>query len=105
TAFCTNCGQPANSNSVAAPESAAKVAPSAQEATQPVRDESAASSEGTHAIPQRSIQAVASSTAEATTRVAAVAEPSVDQNHLQPVPQVAAPVYATPGDYPPTQPG
>lgn len=105
--FCTNCGQPANSSSVAAPETAVKVAaPSpAPEATQPVRLESAASSDTrADAAPQAPIHSVTPSTAEATP-VAAIAEPSLDQNHLQPAPQVAAPVYATPGDYPPAQPG
>ena len=103
--FCTNCGQPANSSSVAASEPAAKVATSAQEATQPVPVESAASSDTrTDAIPQAPIQTVTPSKAEATPG-AVVAEPSEDHNHLQPAPQVAAPVYATPGDYPSAQPG
>lgn len=105
--FCTNCGQPANSSSVAASKPAAIATPSpAPEAAQPVRVESAASTvTRPDAIPQQPIQAVMASTAEATTPAAVIAEPSVDQNHLQPAPQVAAPVYAAPSDYPPAQPG
>ena len=56
------------------------------------------------AVDAPSIQSVTSSIAEATP-VAVVAEPSVDQNHLQPAPQVAAPVYAAPSNDPPAQPG
>jgi hypothetical protein len=37
-----------------------------------------------------------------TTRAAVAAEPPVE-HPIEPAPQVAAPVYATPGDYPPTQ--
>lgn len=107
TAFCTNCGQPANSSSVAASEPAAKVTtPSpAPEATQSAPVESAASgSTSPDAIPREPIQSVTPSTTEAIP-VAVVAEPSVDQNHLQPAPQVAAQVYAAPSNYPPAQPG
>lgn len=104
--FCTNCGRPPNSSSVAASKPAAIATPSpAPEATQPVRVESAASADTrTDAIPQAPIQSVTPSTVEATP-VAVAAEPSLEQNHLQPVPQIAAPVYATPDDYPPAQPG
>jgi hypothetical protein len=107
TGFCTNCGQPTISSSVAASEPAANVATSApaQEATQPVRIESAASADPRpEAISQEPIQAATSSPAEATP-VAVIAESSVDQNHLQPAPQVAAPIYAAPSDYPPAKPG
>jgi len=90
--FCTGCGQPASSSSVTAAKVAASA--SAPDATQPVRDKSAARA-----------ATVESSRAEATKPGAASVEPSVDQNHLQPAPQVAAPVYAAPSDYPPAQPG
>ncbi|HEY1937481.1 MAG TPA: hypothetical protein VGJ33_06080 [Candidatus Angelobacter sp.] len=51
----------------------------------------------------------APSTAEATP--AAVTVPASDESHpnepysVQPAPQVAAPIYATPSDFPPVQPG
>jgi uncharacterized OB-fold protein len=106
--FCTNCGQPANGSSVAESKPAEKVATPTPvaEATRPVRVESAASSDTrTDAVPQAPIQSNAPSLTEVTPPAAVIAEPTVDQDHLQPAPQVAAPIYAAAGDYPPAQPG
>lgn len=97
--FCTECGKGLNAESAPVEETASAVA-----AAFPSSTEDAPVVARPDAIPQEPIQAVTPSTAE-TTPVAVVAEPSVDQNHLEPAPQVVAPVYAAPSEYPPAQPG
>ena len=120
--FCTNCGQPAavESTSVAAPEKKVASAAPAVEATQPV-DGAPASVEPTKdsiaTVPV--IAAPALATVESTPAAVAVTplvedRPAVavpgkpvplEATHVEPTPQIAAPVYATPSDYPPAQPG
>jgi hypothetical protein len=56
------------------------------------------------APPEPSVVAVAPTPIE-TTSAAAAAESSINHGPVEPAPQIAAPVYATPSDYPPTQPG
>jgi double zinc ribbon protein/zinc ribbon protein len=132
SSFCTNCGQPAavGSTNVPAPETKVVPAVSEVETTQPVRVEpvtaAPVSAEQTNdlnkaepvdavpALPKvKSTPAAAAATSLVEDRpavvvpvVPAAVEPTrVEQTHVEPAPQIAAPVYATPSDYPPTQPG
>jgi predicted amidophosphoribosyltransferase len=121
TGFCTNCGQPVTDGSTKVPEQGRNVASAAPalEATQPVRVEPVIGT--TPSVEQKgdAIAAEPVMAAPAPSRVesppAAVAATPVDDDRhvaavpvqpspIEATPQVAAPVYATPSDYPPAQP-
>jgi len=113
TGFCTNCGRPvgatSNSSSIISEPEMAAPATSTTEATPKKTAQSLAPPVATEptiitAPPEPSVIAAAPTPVE-TTRAAAVAESSFNHGPVEPVPQAAAPVYATPSDYPPTQPG
>ena len=121
TSFCTNCGQPAavESTNVPAPEKNVASAAPAVEATQPVAVAPAVleptrdvATEPIDAAPAPSTLEVGPAAVAVTPLVEdrpAVAVPvksaPVESTHIEPTPQIAAPVYATPSDYPPAQPG
>jgi predicted amidophosphoribosyltransferase len=106
TGFCTNCGQPVGNAtaSVSQPPIAAAPAISTAEvmltkSAETVTSQSVADPAPTKAPAEPTIIAPAPAPFET-----AAAEPSIDHEALGPAPQVAAPLYATPSDYPPAQP-
>jgi len=117
SSFCTNCGQPAavGSTNVAAPEKNVASAAPAVEATQPVIA-TPASVEPTRDLSATAPVEVASALPTVEASPAAVAATPLVEDRpavvvpvvpaaVEPTPHIAAPVYATPSDYPPTQPG
>ncbi len=122
TGFCTNCGQPiaaAGSANVPAPETNVANPAPAVEATQPVRVEpviaTPANAEQTDDLSKTEPVATAPAPSRVQSTPSAVAATPLVEDRpvvavpikpalIEPVPQVAAPVYATPIDYPPAQP-
>jgi predicted amidophosphoribosyltransferase len=122
SSFCTNCGQPAavGSTNVPAPEKNVASAAPAVEATQPVIA-TAASAEPTRNLSATApVEAAPALSRVESTPAAVAATPLVEDRQVvavpvrptpgepaavAPTPQIAAPVYATPSDYPPAQPG
>jgi hypothetical protein len=56
------------------------------------------------AIASTSTKPAVVASAPAPIKTTAAAEASIDHDPVKPAPQVAAPIYATPSEYPPTQP-
>jgi rRNA maturation endonuclease Nob1 len=113
TGFCTNCGQPvtaaSNSSSIISEPEMAAPATSSTEATprktaQPLAPPVVAEPTLVTTPPEPSVVAAPPIPVEAT-RAAGAAESSINYGPVEPAPQIAAPVYATPSDYPPAQPG
>src|SRR5579864_727521 len=126
TGFCTNCGQPVTDGSTKVPEQGRNVASAAPalEATQPVRIEPVIgtpfSAEQTRdAIATEPVVAASAPSRVESTPVAVAATPLVEDRPVvavpvkptpfepaavEPPPQIAAPLYATPSNYPPAQP-
>ena len=116
TGFCTNCGQPVADGSTKVPDAGSDVAPALptldapqtmhvnEVAERPITPERTE----TPMLPGPIKTTPASSTVEAApvaSTIAPLAEPGpIEQNLVTPAPQVAAPLYATPSDYPPVQP-
>ena len=104
TGFCTNCGQPAAaSGSASVPHSAPALegAPLSSGKTAGVSP-AIAQPQIAPIAPESSVGAPPPVLVE--TSAAGAAEPSTDHYSVQPAPQVAAPVYATPSDYQPAKP-
>ena len=87
TGFCTNCGQPVAGSSAITSE---PLTTAAHPVVLPA--------------PEPAVAAPAPVPIEAT-RAAVAVEASVEHYPVKPAPQVAAPLYATPSDYQPAQPG
>jgi uncharacterized OB-fold protein len=109
--FCTKCGQPTDSSTAAIVSEPtitdASVVPPSEDKRPSSAEQSIVAPPANEGPSKTSVAAESADIAPAplpieTTRTAA-AEPSINHDPVKPAPQVAAPIYATPSNYPPAQ--